>query len=349
MSAHSLTYCSFFPLFSSYIYHMVDTAWALTYTTISVLRDFAADGVVYLELRTTPRAMPKAGLSKSQYVETILNAISGFESGHTTLRTRLILSIDRRNTLEEALEVVALAREFRGRGVVGIDLCGDPKKGGIEALTPAFELAKRELPELGLTLHFAEAEYSGTDEELNMLLDWLPDRIGHVIHVGDKVKDRIIKIGRLGLELCLSCNVHANMITGGFEAHHFGEWWKVKECVVALSVSWTSNMSRAAFCSPVSRLTWSRPMMSACSAARFPMNMLLLPNTSGWADQKFATWQGLQYKLSLDPKRIKNGYDTSCGRNNRDCQHRLAETIRGHASSFQDIKSWLQVSPLISS
>jgi len=229
--------CSFFPLFSSYIYHLVDSSWALRYTTISVLRDFAADGVVYLELRTTPRAMPKAGLSKSQYVETILTAIGEFEAGDTTLRTRLILSIDRRNSLEEALEVVALAREFSGRGVVGIDLCGDPKKRGIEALAPAFELAKRELPELGLTLHFAEAEESGTDDELNMLLDWRPDRIGHVIHVGDEVKDRIIRTGGLGLELCLSCNVHANMITGGFEAHHFGEWWKVKDCVVALSVS----------------------------------------------------------------------------------------------------------------
>jgi adenosine deaminase len=215
----------------------VDTPWAITHTTTSVLRDFAADGVVYLELRTTPRAMPKAGLSKSQYVETVLAAISAFESaGPSSLRTRLILSIDRRNTLAEAMEVVALARAFRTRGVVGLDLCGDPKRGGIGVLAPAFDLARREVPELGLTLHFAEAEASGTDEELNMLLDWRPDRIGHVIHVGEKVRDRIIETGGLGLELCLSCNVHAGMITGGFEAHHFGEWWKVKECVVALSV-----------------------------------------------------------------------------------------------------------------
>lgn len=183
--------------------------------------------------------MPKAGLSKSHYVAAILAAISEFEAGDTALGTRLILSIDRRNTLDEALEVVALAREFRGRGVVGIDLCGDPKKGGVASLAPAFDLARRELPELGLTLHFAEAECSGTDEELNTLLDWQPDRIGHVIHVGNDVKDRIIRTGGLGLELCLSCNVHANMITGGFEAHHFGEWRKIKQCVVALSVSST--------------------------------------------------------------------------------------------------------------
>lgn len=237
LGKHDYDLKTFFPLFSTYIYQLVDNVWAITHTTTSVLSDFAADGVVYLELRTTPRAMPKAGLSKSGYVQTILDAISAFEAEDSRLHTKLILSIDRRNTLDEAMEVVALAREFRNRGVVGIDLCGDPKKGRIEALAPAFRLARQELPGLGLTLHFAEAESSGTDEELNMLLDWQPDRVGHVIHLGDQIKDRIIKTGGLGLELCLSCNVHANMITGGFEAHHFGEWWKVKECVVALSVS----------------------------------------------------------------------------------------------------------------
>lgn len=255
--------------------------------------------------------MPKAGLSKSQYVGTILAAINDFETSNTALRTRLILSIDRRNTLDEALEVVALAREFQGRGVVGLDLCGDPKKGGIEVLAPAFELSRRELPDLGLTLHFAEAEYSGTDEELNMLLDWQPGRIGHVIHLSDRIKDRVVKTGGLGLELCLSCNVHAGMITGGFEAHHFGEWWKVDDCVVALSVSWSSPL-------PVSsqlQLTLIRPMMLAYSAAHCPTNMLLSLNTLGSAGQRSAISPRAQYKSSLGQRKIKKGSDTSCGRN----------------------------------
>lgn len=93
------------------------------------------------------------------------------------------------------------------------------------------------MPELNLTLHFAEAEESGSEEELEMLLGWGPGRIGHVIHVPERIRERIKERGGMGLELCLSCNVHANMISGGFEAHHFGEWWRVKEVVVALSVS----------------------------------------------------------------------------------------------------------------
>lgn len=89
---------SFFPLFSSYIYRLVDDAAALRYTTLSVLRDFAADGVVYLELRTTPRAMPAAGLTKAAYVETILDTIAEYERSQEAapepkLRTKLILSV----------------------------------------------------------------------------------------------------------------------------------------------------------------------------------------------------------------------------------------------------------------
>jgi adenosine deaminase len=231
------THQSFFPLFSSYIYHLVNTRWALEYTTLSVLHDFASDGVVYLELRTTPRAIPSASITKASYVETILSAIRTFESTDTRLKTKLILSIDRRNTPDQAQEVVSLYRQFRSQGAVGIDLCGDPKHGPITHLAPAFEAARREMPELNLTLHFAEAEESGSEEELGMLLDWAPGRIGHVIHVPERIRERIKARGGMGLELCLSCNVHANMIIGGFEAHHFGEWWRVRDVVVALSVS----------------------------------------------------------------------------------------------------------------
>ncbi|KAJ4424718.1 hypothetical protein N0V82_000646 [Gnomoniopsis sp. IMI 355080] len=231
-----LTIARFFPLFSSYIYHLVNDLPAVRHTTLSVLRDFAADGVVYLELRTTPRALPKSGLTKADYVSAILSTISEFESTNDSLRTKLILSIDRRNTLAEAMEVVDLAAQFKNQGVVGVDLCGDPSRTGIEILQPAFEKVSRECPDLGTTLHFAEAEASGTDEELLMLLrEWKPQRIGHVIHTSERVKEEIRRFsGGLGLELCLSCNVHADMVQGGFEGHHFGEWWKVDECTVVL-------------------------------------------------------------------------------------------------------------------
>ncbi|XXH04461.1 hypothetical protein Hte_010877 [Hypoxylon texense] len=220
----------FFPLFSSYIYHLVNDADSLDYSTRSVVGAFACDGVAYVELRTTPRAMPGAGLDKAGYVAAVLRAMEAAQREEPTLRARLILSIDRRNTREEAHEVVALAKKFRDQGVVAIDLCGDPMKGDVSTFTAAIQEAKA--AGLKVTIHFAEAEASASDAELSTIMSWMPDRLGHVIHVPPPVKRQIAARTGIGLELCLSCNVHAKMIVGSFEAHHFGEWWRVQGPIV---------------------------------------------------------------------------------------------------------------------
>jgi len=92
---------------------------------------------------------------------------------------------------------------------------------------------------------FAEALASSGDEELWTLLSWQPDRIGHVIHVTDDLKQEIVK-RQIGVELCLSCNVHAKMITGSYQDHHFS-WWYRHYDRVALS---TDDVG--VFCSPLS-------------------------------------------------------------------------------------------------
>lgn len=149
------------------------------------------------------------------------------------MKTNLILSIDRRNDLPTALSVVDLALKYRPQGVVGIDLCGDPASGDVSIFQPAFQAAKSQ--GLKITIHFAEAPQSSTLQELLQLLDYKPDRIGHVINVPDDVKEEIAR-RKLGLEFCLSCNVHAKMITGTYGDHHFG-WWRETGCPIALSVS----------------------------------------------------------------------------------------------------------------
>ncbi|EON69729.1 hypothetical protein W97_08991 [Coniosporium apollinis CBS 100218] len=226
---------TFFPLFSSYIYKLCNDVSSIEYTTAAVLADFQSDNVVYLELRTTPRAIPDAGITKSTYIRTILSCIAQHNANPTnTLHANLILSIDRRHTPAEAHEIVDLALAYRPHGVVGIDLCGDPSVGDVSALTPAFRRANRE--GLKITVHFAEAPASATEEELWTLLGWQPDRLGHVIHVDrDSAIAREIVRRKLGLELCLSCNVRANMLVGGggYPEHHFG-WWRDLGVPIAL-------------------------------------------------------------------------------------------------------------------
>lgn len=146
----------------------------------------------------------------------------------------LILALDRGNTTAtESMRIVDLAITNKPRGVVGIDLCGNPTQGDVTVYRDAFARAKAH--GLGVTLHFAETPASGNPTELAALLSFQPDRLGHVIHVPDEFKREIVR-RRLGLELCMSCNVHAKLIDGGFLDHHFGEW-RHEECPIALCVS----------------------------------------------------------------------------------------------------------------
>ncbi|KAH7384080.1 hypothetical protein DE146DRAFT_667770 [Phaeosphaeria sp. MPI-PUGE-AT-0046c] len=235
---------TFFPLFSSYIYTLCNDLPSIQYTTRAVLQDFQADGVVYLELRTTPRAMPAAGLTKDDYIRNVLHILVAHnEDTSNTMRAFLILSIDRRNTPAEAEEAVDLAIRYQSSGVVAVDLCGDPAKGDVRTFASAFSRAKA--AGLKITLHFAETELSATDVELSTLLSWKPDRLGHVIHVKEEFQE-VIKRDNIGLELCLSCNVHAKMITGTYSDHHFGMW---RHSNVAVAIC-TDDVG--VFCSPLS-------------------------------------------------------------------------------------------------
>lgn len=219
---------TFFPLFSKYTYELCSTPASIIYSTNAVLRDFKEDGVVYLELRTTPRS--SSSMSKEDYITTILSCIESFE-GRNAMPTFLILSVDRRNSPEEAMEVVDLALQYRSRGVVGVDLCGDPSKGDVSTFKDAFWKAK--LQNLGITMHFAETPASSSLLELETLLSFFPDRLGHVIHVPDNLK-YLISRRILGVELCVSCNVQAKMIEGDVSDHHVNSWVDDTRCPVIL-------------------------------------------------------------------------------------------------------------------
>lgn len=176
--------------------------------------------MAYLELRTTPRALP--GYSVSESLGAVMRVINDWNGSHA-MQTRLLLSVDRaKHSLQDAEGIVDLALGLRPT-VVGVDLCGDPNAPcDVAALRPAFLRARKE--GLGVVLHFAEVEASSARAELEELLSWQPRRLGHVIHVPPDIQQRIIDEG-IAPELCLSCNILAGMVHGDMPDHHFGWWW----------------------------------------------------------------------------------------------------------------------------
>lgn len=264
----------FFGHFNTYLYHLISTPESLQYATRQVLQDFADDGVVYLELRTTPRPFPP-NLEAEDTIDLILSVIeewnstsldhsspgtsaSGSTNSRPTMLVNLILSIDRaKHTSQQAEQIVNLAIRSKtsGRPVVGIDLAGDPTvPTDLKSFRPAFVRAKSS--GLGVTVHFAELPSETLGEEMREMLDWGPDRLGHVIHVPLEIREEIVR-RKIGVELCLTCNVLAGMLpppsipsptahevssnqqhqqpqqrqrpsdiaAPGYQDHHFAWWW----------------------------------------------------------------------------------------------------------------------------
>ncbi|CAD6192154.1 unnamed protein product [Caenorhabditis auriculariae] len=142
---------------------------ALRKATHDVIEEFAEDNVIYLELRTTPKNTPFT--NKKQYVEIVLEAI---EKSNERLKmlTTLILSIDRKQSVEEAAETVDLAISIDSELIVGVELSGDPKIDGRKMIP---ELQRARDAGLGVAVHLAEmSQYL---EEVPEFLDFRPDRI----------------------------------------------------------------------------------------------------------------------------------------------------------------------------
>lgn len=151
-------------------------------------------------------------MTKVSYLEAVTNVIQ--EPRNDDMIVKLIVSIDRRNTLEEAQEVVDLALKFRNKGVVGIDLCGDVAQGVFEDLKPAFIRAQQE--GFKITLHFNEIEENVL--EAPSLLSIKPDRLGHATLLDDYSRKTVYE-QNIPVEICMTSNVLCNTVKT-FEEHH---------------------------------------------------------------------------------------------------------------------------------
>lgn len=73
-----------------------------------MIDEFAEDGVVYLELRSTPRAIPDTSVTQKSYMRTILKAISDKTSTVDDLKAYLVsvFQIEQKNMHQFVIRVV---------------------------------------------------------------------------------------------------------------------------------------------------------------------------------------------------------------------------------------------------
>lgn len=214
------------------LHRLLDNLAAIQRVAREVVHDFASDGVVYLELRTTPRALnnEKGQTTMRQYVEAVVEAL---EQAQRTARTphgdriivRLLLSIDRSGTLEDAKATVDLAGEFAARAdgiVVGIDFSGNPANKSFKHFLPAFERARQQYG-LRCSIHIGEKMNDGEDLDL-ALFSFKPDRIGHVVCLENRHVECLLD-HPIPIEICPTSNIKTKIVRQ-LKEHPFGTWRK---------------------------------------------------------------------------------------------------------------------------
>ena len=161
-----------------------------------VFTDFMNDGVIYAELRSTPRPLAD-GTTKRAYIEKLVSLTEDHNRhhGHDML-VRLIISIDRGSNLQEAEDTLSIVKSLMKSTdtIVGIDFSGNPISGGeFEHFKSVLQEARESL--LNITVHAAEvAELDDTLEvhsDTSKVLQFKPDRIGHLLFLKEYHYDKL--------------------------------------------------------------------------------------------------------------------------------------------------------------
>jgi len=227
-----------------------------------VIDDYISENTIYLELRTTPRALAD-GTTVNQYIEQVVAAIQAhnINSGHI-MTVKLILSIDRGQRYRDAQRVAELASSYFKnptnsptdpinptnspdtiktqqnhsansiKTIVGLDFSGNPLGGHFDSFRDLFEGARG--AGLGITVHTAEL-YELSDsvdpvdgDETTSILDFGPDRLGHALHLKQHHLDKMLLLNSQGRAAAIEICPTSNQITLSLDSHsdhpHIRNW-----------------------------------------------------------------------------------------------------------------------------
>lgn len=189
------------------LHRTVTSQAAVCRITREALEDFAADGVRYLELRTTPR--PLSDADAEGYVRSVIGALGAYASDPARLGeewpmvARLLLSVDRAGDVDAANRTVDLALKLAAKSefLVGLDLSGNPTKGDVTALLPA--LFRARAAGLRVAVHCGEVP---NDAEVDAIFTAGADRLGHALHLASRHIDALSARQAPPIEICPTSN-----------------------------------------------------------------------------------------------------------------------------------------------
>ena len=171
--------------------------------------DAADDNVNYMELRFTPKAL--CNLVKWSFhdaVSLVCDTVAETAAEYD-IDVRLIVSINRHESIEIGEETTRAAIDHRDRGVVGLDLCG------METGHPAYPFRGqfKEAREAGLRITLHAGEWEGPESVWDALSNIGAERIGHGVRaIEDHGIINVLKGLGIVLEVCPTSNVDSGVV-----------------------------------------------------------------------------------------------------------------------------------------
>ena len=177
--------------------------------------DAAADNIVYMELRFTPIALAREkGFELPEVASWVIDAVDRAKADFP-IDVRLIVSMNRHESVELGAEHVDIAIQCMDRGVVGVDLAGAENLFPGAPFHSLFERAR----EAGLSVTIHAGEWAGP-ASISEAIDVLgATRLGHGVRIVEDlaVARQALERGTV-FEVCPTSNVQSG-VAPSFEEH----------------------------------------------------------------------------------------------------------------------------------
>lgn len=182
--------------------------------TVEAIEDAAADNVKYLELRFTPNALARHnGYSYEQVIEWVCEATT-YARRKLDMQVRLIVSVNRHESLAIAERTLAAALDLRCDSIAGVDLAGLE----VGHSADPFQALFRQAHAAGLCVTIHAGEWDGPKNIHDAVTRIGADRIGHGVRIVES--PRVLELVRergVPLEICPTSNLQTGAV------HHLAE------------------------------------------------------------------------------------------------------------------------------
>ena len=191
--------------------------------TRELVEDLISDGVVYAEIRTTPRVFTDGEyLSEKEGIDVVLNEIKRCEHDlPNKIVVRLLLSINRSESAEKALRTAEMAVRYKEAGeehIVGVELSGNPTAAPFSYFSAAFAYLREHM--MPTSIHVGEVPNSEVltsrcccvdarlknCQDTSDILRYHPERLGHALFLNSEELEYVEQC-QIPIEICPTSNI----------------------------------------------------------------------------------------------------------------------------------------------